>query len=213
MLQSIVSSPFIANIAQNTAASVSTETVLKSIGRPGFILIDKDIDGDTKQYAAAKEFLYQMTCLAIYAALITPVFKAGAFKLGKKFFKNSAEFAKFKNADEYLKYHKQAVKDLKTRKAVLMHPGFKKTKERLRHDNLVDDLYNKEKPEKYEKIKGTIELGSLVGSVLGLAVIAPQIAHFTIHPILKALGLEKKEHDVKQNNSEQHSEHKLDKVA
>lgn len=193
MLQGIVSSPFIANVAQNTAASVSTETVLKSIGRPGFILIDKDIDGDTKQYAAAKEFLYQMTCLVVYAALITPVFKRGAFYLGKKLFKNAPEFAKFNDADEYLKYHKQAVKDLETRKAILMHPGFKETKEKLRHHNLIHDLWNLEKPEKYDKIKGTIELGSLVGSVLGLAIIAPQFAHYTIHPILKLLGLEKKE--------------------
>ena len=58
MIPSIVSNPIIAGIAQNTSASVSVETVLKSIGRPGFILIDKDIDGETKQYAAAKEFLY-----------------------------------------------------------------------------------------------------------------------------------------------------------
>ena len=45
------------NLTQNTAARVSIETTLKSIGRPGFILIDKDIDSNTKSYAATKEFV------------------------------------------------------------------------------------------------------------------------------------------------------------
>ena len=31
------------NLVQSTSSSVTTETVLKAIGRPGFILIDKKI--------------------------------------------------------------------------------------------------------------------------------------------------------------------------
>ena len=73
------------NLTQNTAARVSIETTLKSIGRPGFILIDKDIDSETKKYAATKEFFYQVICLGVYLALIPPIFKAGSYKLGKKF--------------------------------------------------------------------------------------------------------------------------------
>lgn len=205
MVPGIVSSPVIANIAQNTSASVSVETVLKSIGRPGFILIDKDIDGKTKQYAAAKEFLYQMTCLAIYMALITPVFKAGAFALGKKFYNGAHGFDKFKNASEYLNYHDLASRSIKKRKSKLTDPDFAHKKSLLNHDGLVKDLYSKEKPDKYPKIKGTIELGSLVGSVLGLAIIAPQIGHHIIHPVLGALGLEEK--DKAENRQ------KLDKKA
>lgn len=82
-VKSLVTSSQLANIAQNTTQSVAIETTLKSIGRPGFILIDKDIDSDTKQYAAAKEFLYQATCLAVYMALIVPVFKKADLKLPK----------------------------------------------------------------------------------------------------------------------------------
>ena len=89
-VKSILTSSNLASIAQNTTQSVAIETTLKSIGRPGFILIDKDIDSDTKQYAAAKEFLYQATCLAVYMALIVPIFKKGGFKLAKeKIYKNN----------------------------------------------------------------------------------------------------------------------------
>ena len=83
-IKSALTSSQLASIAQNTTQSVAIETTLKSIGRPGFILIDKDIDSDTKQYAAAKEFLYQATCLAVYMALIVPVFKKGGFKIAKE---------------------------------------------------------------------------------------------------------------------------------
>ena len=54
----ILTSNSLSNITSNTNSQVMMETTLKAIGRPGFILIDKDIDEDTKKYAAAKEFLY-----------------------------------------------------------------------------------------------------------------------------------------------------------
>ena len=99
------------NLTQNTAARVSIETTLKSIGRPGFILIDNDIDDETKKYAATKEFFYQTICLAVYLAVIPPIFKAGSYKLGKKFFnREHPEFNKFKGMNEYLEYHKFAKK-------------------------------------------------------------------------------------------------------
>ena len=41
--------------------------------------------------------------------------------------------------------------------------------------------------------KGAIEFGNIVGSVLGLAIFAPQISHLTIHPVLKLIGMEKEE--------------------
>ncbi len=202
-----LSNSTLANIAQNTTASVSIETTLKSIGRPGFILIDNDISPATKKYAAAKEFLYQATCLAIYLAVITPVFKKGAFTLAKKtFFKNKPEFAKFKNASEYLDYHNLASKSLTNRRASLSKDH---SVDKFMHNGLREELINKETPEKYPLIKGTIELGSLIGSVLGLAIFAPQISHYTIHPMLRALGMEKKELSQKEPKNNV----KLDKKA
>ena len=43
------------------------------------------------------------------------------------------------------------------------------------------------------KGKGGIELGSFVGSILGLTIVAPWIGHALTHPILEVLGFNKKE--------------------
>lgn len=59
----ILTSNSLNNITSSTNSQVMLETTLKAIGRPGFILIDNEINEDTKRYAAAKEFLYQATCL------------------------------------------------------------------------------------------------------------------------------------------------------
>lgn len=85
----ILTSNSLNNITSSTNSQVMLETTLKAIGRPGFILIDNEINEDTKRYAAAKEFLYQATCLLVYAALVVPVFKRGAFKLAQKVFEPS----------------------------------------------------------------------------------------------------------------------------
>ncbi len=187
-----LSNSTLANIAQNTAASVSIETSLKAMGRPGFILIDNDIKPETKKYAAAKEFLYQATCLAIYLAVITPIFKNGAFYAGKKIFKNSPEFTKFCSAKEFNNYHKYASKGHTNRRHDL-----RKLQNRnlFKNTELYEDLRNQKEPPKYPLVKGVVELGSLIGSVLGLAVIAPQISHHTIHPMMQWLGFEKKENE------------------
>ena len=177
------------NLTQNTAASVSIETTLKSIGRPGFILIDNDIDAETKKYAATKEFFYQAICLAVYLAIIPPIFKAGSFNLGKRIFgKEHPEFYKFKNVKEYLEYHKFAKKVYNDRQASLSKV---KSNKKFMHDGLREDLLNKEHPETYDLIKGSVEAGTLVGSILGLALLAPEISHHLIHPIMKALHLDR----------------------
>lgn len=190
-ISSALSNSTLYNITQNTAARVSIETTLKSIGRPGFILIDNDIDDQTKKYAATKEFFYQAICLLVYLAVIPPIFKAGSYKLGKKFFeKEHPEFNKFKGMKEYLEYHKFAKKIINDRKASLLKT---KSNQKFMHDGLREDLLTKEKPETYDLIKGTIEAGTFAGSILGLAVLAPQISHHLIHPIMKALKFEKEE--------------------
>lgn len=199
-ISKLITNPTLVSVAQNTNASVASETVLKSVGRPGFILIDNDIDPATKKYAAAKEFLYQATCLAIYMALVGPVFKAGAFKVAKNYIYKGAEgFNKFKGMKEYLAYHKLADKSLQNRTASLSkdHSIYK-----FEHDGLREDLLNNKNPEKYPHIKGAIELGSTIGSVLGLAILAPQVSHAFIHPALKFLGMENK--NPKQETTPKH---------
>lgn len=194
-VKSIITSSNLANIAQNTTQSVAIETTLKSIGRPGFILIDKDIDSDTKQYAAAKEFLYQATCLAVYMALIVPIFKKGGFKLAKeKIYKNTQGFEHFKNVKEYMHYKKLADNPsinnrLKTLDKELIVDGIK-VKDKY-NDTLIAELH-KEKPETFKDVKGAIELSNIIGSVLGLAILAPQVSHAFIHPALRFIGLEEK---------------------
>ena len=182
-----------ANITQNTSAQVAIETTLKAIGRPGFILIDKNIKDDTKKYAATKEFLYQFICLLVYLMVIPPIFKSGSFRLGKKLFgKSHPEFSKFESIKEYLDYHKYASKGKAERCALLLRPS---AKEKFRHDGLREKLWREEKPEKYDLIKGTVEMGTFIGSILGLTIFAPQVSHYTIHPIMNWLGLRENKND------------------
>ncbi len=202
-VKSFITSSQLANIAQNTTQSVAAETTLKSIGRPGFILIDKDIDSDTKQYAAAKEFLYQATCLAVYMALIVPVFKKGGFQVAKKYiFKNTEGFEHFKDVKEYMYYRKLADNPSVNNRMKTLE------KERLTDKTKIRDKYNttlqqeleKKDPDKFAYVKGAVELSNIIGSVLGLAILAPQVSHAFIHPALKLLGLEKKKDKTEQTD-------------
>ena len=57
---------------------------------------------------------------------------------------------------------------------------------------LKDELLQKDKPEQFHVVKGAIELGNTIGSVLGLALFAPEVSHLNVHPIMKFMGIEKK---------------------
>ena len=191
-ITSILSNPTLTRIAQSTSSSVSIETGLKAVGRPSFILADSKIEPETKRYAAMKEFLYQATCLATYMAIIIPVFKNGSFKLAKKVFKDEAAFQKFKNAKEYLNYKKFAIMPKSTRVKALEDIKTKK----VLSEEITNTLKTTDKVEQYNMAKGAIEFGNIVGSVLGLAIFAPQVSHLVVHPVLKAIGMEEeKEHD------------------
>lgn len=201
-LSSFVTSSKMAEIAQNTTRSVALETTLKSIGRPGFILIDKDIDSDTKQYAAAKEFLYQATCLTVYMALIVPLFKKGGFKFAKeKIFKNTQGFEYFKNYNEYMHYKKLADNPNVENRLLSLDKYIpaKKCKVRDRYNETLLAELQKEEPNRFKDVKGAIELSNIIGSVLGLAILAPQVSHAFIHPALRFLGLEKKDKQPDKN--------------
>lgn len=187
---SLLSNSALAQIAQNTSSRVAAETALKAAGRPTFILIDNNIDNSTKKYAASKEFLYQATCLVVYLAAVAAVVPKISFNIGKKLLgKNHPEFYKFRSTYEYMNYFNQTEKPLQNR-----IPSLEKdhVKHLFNHDGLRDALTTQENPEKYPLIRGTIEFGSLLGSIIGLAILAPEVSHATIHPIMRALGLEKK---------------------
>ena len=190
-----ITSNALSNIAQSTTASVSIETGMKAIGRPSFILADKELEPRTKKYAATKEFLYQAICLATYMAVVIPLFKNGSFKLAKnKIFKDEKGFQLFKNASEFLDYHKLSAlpKDARVRTLNEAKYQDKFTKE-------VQELLKSDTPEKFSMVKGLIEVGNTLGSVLGLAVFAPEVSHLIIHPVMKLLGLEKQD-----SNPERH---------
>jgi len=178
----------LSSISQSTAASVSVETAMKAVGRPSSIMLDGKLDAKTKRYAAIKEFLYQAICFATYIALVIPLFKCGSFKLAQKFMKQEPGFQKFKNAGQFLEYKKIASMAKKERSAALSKSKFKNS-----FSKEINKELKKEKPNPFNVVKGAIELGNLVGSVLGLAIFAPMLSHHLIHPTLKFLGFEKKE--------------------
>ena len=213
-ITNLFTNPSLVNLSQNTAMRVSCETGLKAIGRPSFILIDKDVDAKTKGYSAMKEFLYQAICLAVYLAVIPLVFKSGMFALAKHgIFKNTKGFEHFKNSHEFANYRKLVSLDLSERMSLFNNKfesagidpkkiksakrSFDKNAKMLHKfdDNkfLSDALKSEKSPEKYDLLYGTVEAGSYIGSLLGLAILAPEISHHLIHPIMRFLHLEKKD--------------------
>lgn len=192
-IQNIITNPNLYNATQSTITQISTETTLKAIGRPAFIVADKNIDSKTKKYSSVKEFLYQMTCLGIYLLAVMPLLRKGTFKVARKMFKDEPVFQAFKTSGDFKKYH--ALSDA----------------EKLAKINEINK--NNEFNKKFEKsdlnenfAKGVVELSSIIGSVTGLAIIAPIVSHPLIRPILNTLGLN-------ENHKKDNSQSKIDKVA
>ena len=189
-IANFLTNPALSNIAQSTTTAVSIETGLKAVGRPTFILAEKDIEPHTKRYAAMKEFLYQLTCLATYMAIVVPIFKNGSFKLAKNYFKEEESFKLFKSATQYLKFKSLASLKKEDRIKALNQDKYKD----LFYAEIKKELMQNETPEHSNLITGVIEFGNTVGSVLGLAIFAPEVSHLIIHPVLKYLD---KEHQNK----------------
>lgn len=191
MIGNILANPAIYRVSQNTVSQVSVETMLKAAGRPSFILADNNIDKNTKKYSATKEFLYQLICLSLYLALIIPVFKKSAFAMARKVFKDEAVLKAFETPakfDEYLK-----LKDLEKFakiKEINEKLGLK-DKDKITKDKINENLG-----------KGIIDLSSIIGSVVGLAILSPLISMPLIHPMLKAFGLSDPKEKVNENAKE-----------
>jgi hypothetical protein len=171
-------------------------TLLKAVGRPAVTLADKNSDPETKKYAATKEFLYQLLCLGMTFAMVIPIQK-GCFHATKKFMQGCKELEnikKFKHfeivAKDIDEYTPEAKKLLGTTNTGMKDPNTKK---------------------QFNLVKGAIELGSFVGSIVGLTIIAPWLSHGILHPIMKAIGMEGK--DGKEHKQHQAAQTKVDTKA
>jgi len=179
-VQSLISNPALYNMSQSTVAQITTETCLKAVGRPSFILMDNDIDAQTKKFSATKEFLYQMVCLGIYLAAIMPVLKKGAFGIAKKMYPNEDVFKAFKDASSFRHYNKLKTDEEKLAKLEEINKT-RNSGDKFVKENINEDL-----------AKGIVEVTSIIGSVTGLALLAPIVSHPLIHPIMKFLGFNQK---------------------
>ena len=175
-IQNLISNPTLYNMTQSTVTQVTTETCLKAVGRPAFILGDKQIDSQTKKFSATKEFLYQLTCLGIYLSMIHQ-FKKASFSIGRKLFKDEAVFKAFKHPGEFMEYYK------------IDESAKSKRLEEINKTLKSEDKFVKEKLN-INLGKGIIESCSIFGTVVGLAILAPVVSHPLIHPIIKAFGME-----------------------
>lgn len=192
-MKNFVSNPRMAEFAENTFISLSVQTGLKMLGRPGFIVVDKKADSKTKKYAAVKEFSYQAICFGLYLAVVPPV-KKGFYKLLTKNLSAKSEENKL-NIDSYNE-HKHKIEDLYK----AMKSQIKQTKDKAKKSQLHEELLNKmntlkseiKQNPKFHLGKGATELSAITASILILAGLAPQIGTYLIHPTMKALGLEKK---------------------
>lgn len=174
MIPPILTNPTIYNITQTTQAQVAIETGLKAIGRPGFILLDNSIDKNTKKYSSMKEFLYQLTCMALSLGIVIPVFKKGSFGIARKLFKEEAIFQAFKKSDDFNKFRKLSLEE----KVIKLNEINSTNGKNYQLENLNENL-----------AKGMIEITSIAGSILGLSILSPLISRPFIRPVLKTLGM------------------------
>lgn len=183
MIQNIIANPTFYNATQGTVAQMTIKTSLNAAARPGAILLDKNIDPHTKKFSASKEFLYQAISLGMYLGIIIPIFKHGAYSLAKnKLFKDEAIFKAFPKPDDFKKFFKLGTEQEKLAK---LKEISKATGDTFNRTNITE--------EGEHLANGVIESSSLIGTILGLAVVAPLTATKAIHPILKVVGLVKEE--------------------
>ena len=196
----ILLNPKFVNFANNTKYTVSTESIFKATGRPAAIMMDKNVDEDTRKYAATKEGLYQMLCLGIYLTMFPFIFQRYGFKIAQRILKGDKELPAFKDAQEYLNYAKLAKMNLEERKNSKLLSKISDTLKADKDDKLTlkEHLLKEEQPPEFPAAKGAIELSNLTGTVLGLAWIASELSNHILHPLMRGLGFEE---NKKQNRS------------
>ncbi|MFA7658989.1 MAG: hypothetical protein WCY19_06115 [Candidatus Gastranaerophilaceae bacterium] len=177
-VKKVISSPKFADFTENTMYAVTIETVLKMTGRPTFIWLDKEADTkEKKKYASVKEFLYQATCLALYWCMV-PYVKKGLYKLISKWLRNKNTINEGK-----LNLYNTAENSIEEAKKAKNTELWRKLKTDLKNNIKTDS--------RYHLGKGAHEFSAIVGSVLALAILAPQLSHYIVHPMMKALGFDK----------------------
>ena len=194
-----------AELVENTIVAVSVETGLKMIGRPAFIMADKEADsGKKKKFAATKEMLYQGICLGLYLGFMKNIKHAIYGVVSKSLSKNPENKIKideFNKQCGVIEAQEKATKEaLKGIKDLAAKKNFK--------NEAIDEIIKLKEAMHADKNmhlgKGAKELSAIIGSVLMLTVVAPQISHFVIHPIMNALGFDKhhggKDHKTPQVN-------------
>lgn len=181
----------VAKFAKATAVTVYLMTGVKATVRPIFNLADTKSDNNSRKYSAANEFLYQIVCLVMAAALM-PLFERAGFKLAEKQLKNLQkgltklnQLPEFKNINKVGEFKKDYLSKIFDEEFV------KKTK--------VDENA-KLADEAMHFVNGGVETGSFVASILGLTILAPMIGHQILHPIMKTLGMGKKNDDIGKPN-------------
>jgi len=79
--------------------------------------------------------------------------------------------------------------------------------ESVNADDFIQKVMDAEKDSPFFKqfymAKGGMEISSIIGSVLGLTVLAPELSHLVLHPILHAVGLEAPKKDAPKKQTEQ----------
>lgn len=189
-----VSNPRTAEFVENTIFAVSVETALKMIGRPIFIMNDKEADSkEKKKFAATKEMLYQGVCFFLYVTFMKPI-KHGIYNLVSKGLSKNPENKV--NIDEFNKQSKFIENRHEAMKEAAKKITDKTKRKEFKNKALDEILALKEKMRTNERMhlgKGAKEFSAIIGSILMLTVVAPQISHFIIHPLMKALGFDKHE--------------------
>ena len=171
IVQNIITNPNLFNVASNTASQMACKIGVQSVGQPAFVLANNQLDSQTKKYSATKELLYQLLCLGINFAIVIPIFQKNAFRIAKKLYKNEPVFNMFKNVKEFKKYN-----ELETD---------------IEKNTFLNNIKSDYKPTADDMAfgRGITNLVSIIGSVLGFAILAPLTSKAIVRPILKMLGL------------------------
>ena len=121
-----------------------------------------------------KEFLYQLTCMALSLGIVIPIFKKGSFGIARKIFKDEAVFQIFKKSDDFNKFRNLTQEQKITKLNEINSSQGKNYNLKDLNENLA---------------KGMIEVTSIAGSILGLSILSPLISRPFIRPILKTFGI------------------------